>query len=146
MKKFLILIVSVCILLTCFSSSYAHPGSLDENGGHYNRKTGEYHYHEGDHTESTNKYSPTPSPTPNIINQEKEVPYVFEFLGTIIYIVVYLFLWMFLVGVLHDLIAKVIPVNNSKIIEYVVLYGTLCISGLFIGKLLYSIIELLYCY
>lgn len=27
--------------------SEAHPGRLDSNGGHYNRKTGEYHYHRG---------------------------------------------------------------------------------------------------
>ena len=26
---------------------FAHPGSLDENGGHYDRSTGEYHYHHG---------------------------------------------------------------------------------------------------
>lgn len=25
--------------------SDAHPGGLDANGGHYDRKTGEYHYH-----------------------------------------------------------------------------------------------------
>ena len=25
----------------------AHPGRTDANGGHYNRKTGEYHYHGG---------------------------------------------------------------------------------------------------
>lgn len=25
----------------------AHPGRTDENGGHYNRSTGEYHYHHG---------------------------------------------------------------------------------------------------
>jgi len=26
--------------------SFGHPGGLDANGGHYNRKTGEYHFHE----------------------------------------------------------------------------------------------------
>lgn len=31
----------------------AHPGSLDSNRGHYNRTTGEYHYHTGEHTESS---------------------------------------------------------------------------------------------
>lgn len=35
----------------------AHPGSLDSNGGHYNRKTGEYHYHDGTHTEGSSSNS-----------------------------------------------------------------------------------------
>ncbi|MGX6592718.1 YHYH domain-containing protein [Cetobacterium ceti] len=26
-------------------ASFSHPGRLDANGGHWNRKTGEYHYH-----------------------------------------------------------------------------------------------------
>lgn len=34
------------IILIAFSS-YAHPGRTDGNGGHYNRSTGEYHYHHG---------------------------------------------------------------------------------------------------
>jgi len=33
----------ILISLTPFAD--AHPGGLDANGGHYNRKTGEYHYH-----------------------------------------------------------------------------------------------------
>ena len=28
-----------------YSRLAAHPGGLDANGGHYNRKTGEYHVH-----------------------------------------------------------------------------------------------------
>lgn len=35
------------ILVMSFSIAFAHPGSLDENGGHYNRATGEYHFHHG---------------------------------------------------------------------------------------------------
>ena len=27
--------------------AYAHSGGTDSNGGHYNRSTGEYHYHHG---------------------------------------------------------------------------------------------------
>ena len=27
--------------------SFGHPGRTDANGGHYNSKTGEYHYHSG---------------------------------------------------------------------------------------------------
>lgn len=37
------------ILLTFIICSYTfgHSGRTDKNGGHYNRKTGEYHYHNG---------------------------------------------------------------------------------------------------
>lgn len=36
----------VCILLmSCYSYGFADPGEVDEDGGHYNQKTGEYHYH-----------------------------------------------------------------------------------------------------
>ena len=39
-----------CIMLTCtwvlcYNTVYAHSGRTDANGGHYNRQTGEYHYH-----------------------------------------------------------------------------------------------------
>lgn len=39
--------LSLILLLLILSSvcAMAHPGALDANGGHYNRKTGEYHYH-----------------------------------------------------------------------------------------------------
>jgi hypothetical protein len=38
---------------------FSHPGRTDANGGHYNRKTGEYHYHNSGaraavHTPKTN--------------------------------------------------------------------------------------------
>lgn len=46
-----ILILFICFSITSLSfTTLAHPGSLDENGGHYNRTTGEYHYHDGDNT------------------------------------------------------------------------------------------------
>lgn len=44
-------ILSICIaLLTIFllpAVAFAHPGQTDEDGGHYDRSTGEYHYHHG---------------------------------------------------------------------------------------------------
>lgn len=44
MKK----IVWLFVLFTCVAScSFAHSGRTDGNGGHYNRSTGEYHYHHG---------------------------------------------------------------------------------------------------
>lgn len=36
----------VCMLLMSFCSyGFGDPGEVDEDGGHYNQKTGEYHYH-----------------------------------------------------------------------------------------------------
>lgn len=38
------------IILSFFTTTivvYAHPGQTDSNGGHYDRSTGEYHYHHG---------------------------------------------------------------------------------------------------
>lgn len=44
-------ILSICIaLLSIFllsSLAFAHPGKTDEDGGHYDYSTGEYHYHHG---------------------------------------------------------------------------------------------------
>lgn len=45
MKKSLICTVVLLTLLTSSLAVFAHPGGTDANGGHYNRKTGEYHYH-----------------------------------------------------------------------------------------------------
>ena len=44
------LFVCFCIMLTCtwilyYNTVYAHSGRTDANGGHYNRTTGVYHYH-----------------------------------------------------------------------------------------------------
>lgn len=57
MKKKNIFILSLLLFLSITVSISAHPGSLDANGGHYNRKTGEYHYHEGLNTESDSSYN-----------------------------------------------------------------------------------------
>ena len=45
MKKTVFLIV--CCLLLCLTVAVCHPGRTDENGGHYDHSTGEYHYHHG---------------------------------------------------------------------------------------------------
>lgn len=36
-----------CLILIVLGYASAHPGRTDANGGHYDRKTGEYHYHHG---------------------------------------------------------------------------------------------------
>ncbi len=38
-----VLASSACVFLA--GVLFAHPGGLDSRGGHFNRKTGEYHYH-----------------------------------------------------------------------------------------------------
>lgn len=40
-----------------YDAAHTHPGRTDANGGHYNRKTGEYHYHGGGSTR-TNRITP----------------------------------------------------------------------------------------
>lgn len=44
MKKAITAVLCLLLLLTCAS---AHQGRTDSNGGHWNRATGEYHYHHG---------------------------------------------------------------------------------------------------
>lgn len=45
-RKFIFATVVVLALLLA-STALAHPGKLDANGGHYDKETGEYHYHKG---------------------------------------------------------------------------------------------------
>jgi len=42
-------LLAVCVLLSALAvgMAYAHSGGTDANGGHYDRSTGEYHYHHG---------------------------------------------------------------------------------------------------
>lgn len=40
-------------IISLISLTNAHSGGLDANGGHYNRKTGEYHYHKKPATKPT---------------------------------------------------------------------------------------------
>jgi len=60
--KYIKYFVALILIFTCSLSVFAHPGSLDENGGHWNHKTGEYHYHDGTnqgngtHYNSSNDY------------------------------------------------------------------------------------------
>ena len=42
--KIFLLILSLLFAMPSLTAD-AHPGRLDANGGHWNHKTGEYHYH-----------------------------------------------------------------------------------------------------
>ena len=90
MKKiflFMLILLFVCIPLTVAS---AHSGGTDSQGGHYNRSTGEYHFHHGypahqhvngvcpydfdDQTgASSSSSSNTPPPPPNNTTQQTSV-------------------------------------------------------------------------
>ena len=39
------IILGVILILLVSINSFGHSGRTDSNGGHYNRKTGKYHYH-----------------------------------------------------------------------------------------------------
>ncbi len=71
--------------LSIVGLSFSHPGSLDSNGGHWNRKTGEYHFHEGLNTDSNSnnsskyEYEPfTPPYTPPTNNPYRSAKQVEE--------------------------------------------------------------------
>lgn len=46
LKRISIISLSLCIIL-CPLVAIGHSGGTDSRGGHYNRGTGEYHYHHG---------------------------------------------------------------------------------------------------
>ncbi len=46
MRKLSFVLAAVLVLAMSLAAS-AHPGKLDKNGGHYDKETGEYHYHKG---------------------------------------------------------------------------------------------------
>lgn len=47
MKRILSLAICLFLLLSVCVVAYAHPGRTDADGGHWDRSTGEYHYHHG---------------------------------------------------------------------------------------------------
>lgn len=58
MKRRAALCIAVLLVLFIPMDGLAHSGRTDSNGGHYNRKTGEYHYHNsGNSSKKSNKSS-----------------------------------------------------------------------------------------
>lgn len=108
-RRSYILLFTLFLLFTV--SAFAHPGSLDENGGHYNRKTGEYHYHSGENTQ----YNPSNSSNYTYLHQDdnanvpKEKKTVEDYVASFLWIIssfalgVYLanFYYNFRYGTLH---------------------------------------------
>ncbi len=48
MKRLLSIILAIIYIFSFALLCFAHSGRTDANGGHYDRSTGEYHYHNGD--------------------------------------------------------------------------------------------------
>lgn len=48
MRKYILFCILLVVLVCCMTgTALAHPGRTDENGGHTDHSTGEYHYHHG---------------------------------------------------------------------------------------------------
>ena len=81
-SKFIAIFFIVSLLLPLLAIAVSsHPGRTDSNGGHYNRSTGEYHYHHGypahQHINGICPYSSDTKPTTKettdeIINDEPD--------------------------------------------------------------------------
>lgn len=73
LKKKVILILSIFLILLS-TISCAHSGRTDSNGGHYDRSTGEYHYHHGYSAhQHPNGICPYESPKEETVVEEKEI-------------------------------------------------------------------------
>ncbi len=46
-RSALSLVMALTVISSASASAFAHPGRTDSSGGHYNKSTGEYHYHNG---------------------------------------------------------------------------------------------------
>lgn len=53
LRRTIILFIVIINFIECFNISFAHPGRTDSNGGHYDRSTGEYHYHNDGYIEES---------------------------------------------------------------------------------------------
>lgn len=72
MKKYIKLTIFLFIFISMLSCVvFSHPGRTDSNGGHYNRATGEYHYHDGTYEGQNNKY-PSSSNDNNYLKKEQK--------------------------------------------------------------------------
>lgn len=63
-------VLILCLLAAaCLSTpfeSFGHSGRTDANGGHYNRKAGEYHYHNSGRSSTTPIAHLFRTPTPRV--------------------------------------------------------------------------------
>lgn len=76
LKKILTFIISLVVCISICGLVFAHPGRLDENGGHWDHSTGTYHYHTGENAgkkqSSSNSYNYYDN---DYYNDEKDLTY-----------------------------------------------------------------------
>ena len=76
MRKKKIILCIIIIVIQFSNIVYSHSGRTDGNGGHYNRSTGEYHYHHGmsahQHPNGICPYDDNEERTSLIINEEDD--------------------------------------------------------------------------
>lgn len=91
MKKLLVLVLALLLSLPVL----AHSGRTDSKGGHYNRSTGEYHYHHGypphQHEDGQCPYEVEESENSDTEPEEEEHPF-WAFLKGFFKVVLYIFL------------------------------------------------------
>lgn len=68
-------ILSIFFIASCTLCCiiYAHPGRTDANGGHWNRSTGEYHYHTGEYSRRPSSQSDHENDLPPVNAIKKEI-------------------------------------------------------------------------
>jgi hypothetical protein len=106
----IVLMLFCVIFILGLCTVFAHPGSLDENGGHYNRSTGEYHYHDGIHTE----------------DNEFEFIYILAIITIVVLIVGYLCWWLY--NIYSHLPHKIVRAFKKAVTDYTIalLYADSC--------------------
>ena len=64
-KALIVLSLMLTASILFYNSAHTHSGRTDANGGHYNRKTGEYHYHNSGTSSSGTSNSGTSNSSAN---------------------------------------------------------------------------------
>ena len=81
-KALIVLSLILTASILFYDSAHTHSGRTDANGGHYNRKTGEYHYHNSGRSRSslsTNRTTPRPNTATTTATATSVMSYPTEF-------------------------------------------------------------------
>lgn len=154
MKKLISVALLILLTLVFAFNANAHPGRTDSDGGHYDRSTGEYHYHHGrpahDHPngkcpyedediyEENFSYTETtaaPIQTTDSLQQENEPYFLYPILASILVCVVVVSFFIILVLLIYKIREKVGPCINKNagkcmalvfifVVVYAVLFST----------------------
>ncbi len=106
--KIFIVIIIIILILSC-TSALAHPGGLDSNGGHYNRKTGEYHYHNKDKAATADKPAQAKAQEVEVYFQPNELDEVI--LKVLMYLYVYIYFFYILCSLYNSI--------DSRYLKYI---------------------------